>query len=249
MFDSLLLLIPIAAGIAAIMGAIVTIMTLRKRPHIFFSLFNRTEISIYNDETEQRISLLTAPIGNEKKRFFGETAKKLSAMLIYEAPPNSGRYSHVGNLSLPWVVGSYKPRIKTSRPLKSESNIQKALEHLLFDWKERDIPQGRGDNLAVAYGIEKVNKLFFATKPVLGIPLPSTKKQGARFAVAFIRLEIAGDNLASTLSDMTLIMASNWKDMNFPEKATIVKTPSKLRNFLLRIGFGREVKILGRKNQ
>lgn len=249
MFDLILFWIPIGAAIAGIIGLVVKILTLRKRPHIFFSLFNRAEISIYNEEDEERISLVTAPIGNEKKRFFGETAKKVSAMLIYEAPSGERQYSNICNLNLPWVVGSYPPRIKTKSPLKSERDIQKALEQKLFDWKERDIPEGRGDHLVLAYGIEKGNKVFFATKPAIGIPLPSTKKRGAQFTVAFLRLEVAGENLASTLSNFTFIMASKWDDINVPTNLIKVSTPSRLRNFLLRIGLCREVKVLGYKNQ
>jgi hypothetical protein len=38
-----------------------------------------------------------------------------------------------------------------------------ALEKHLFERKETNIPQGRTCALAVAFGIEKTNKMFFAS--------------------------------------------------------------------------------------
>lgn len=247
MLDSAIVIITIFGTIIGIIVAIIKILSIQKSPHIFFPYFKHSEITFSNGKNEEKISLMIAPIGNRRRRFFGDVAKKISVMLIYEAPDEKGAFSHLGNLSLPWVSNSYRPKIVTENPLNSSIDIQKTLEKNLFHWKERDIPQGRGENVIVAYGIEKTNKIFFATKPALEIILPKDreKKKGLVCIMARLRLEIAGENLPSTLSNFTCILASNWNDMNYPEKITLVKTPNKLRNFLLRLGFRKDVKLLG----
>ena len=241
MFDSILIIVPI---VGAIVGVLVGIRTLRKRPHIIFSLFKKAEISIYNEENEEKISLLSAPIANEKKRYFGDTAKKVSAMVLYRAPTNDGKLGLNASISLPWI-DFYGTRTRIVGPLKTEKDIQRALENHFFDRKERDIPQGRGEHLAVAYGIKKVNKLFLASNPPIEIPLPPPKKRGKELRVCFLALEVAGENLSSTVSEGTMIIADRWDNYGYPKKVTTLKTPSKIRNLLLRMGVGREVKVLG----
>jgi len=247
MFDSIPVIITIITVTGTIIAVFIGIRTLLKSPHITFSLFKKAEISIYNQENEENITLLTAPIANEKKRYFGDTAKKVSAMVIYRAPFNDNQLGLNASISLPWL-DSYGIRTRIVGKLISEKDIKRALENHFFDRKDRDIPQGRGEHLAVAYGIEKVNKLFFASNPPIEIPLPPPKKRGTDFTVCPLRLEVAGENLSSTVSEGTVIMANSWNNLAVPKKVTTIKTPSKIRNLLLRMGIGREVKVLGSKN-
>ncbi len=243
-FDLILIIITI---VGAIVGVLVGIRTQLKRPHILFSLFKKAEISIYNEENEEKISLLSAPIANEKKQYFGDVAKKVSALVLYRAPTNDGKLGLNASIDLPWL-DSYGTRIRIVGQLKTEKDVQRALENYLFDRKERDIPQGRGEHLAVAYGIKKVNKLFLASNPPIEILLPPPKKRGKELWGCFLALEVAGENLASTVSDGTMIIADRWNNLTFPKKVTTLKTSSKIRNLLLRMGVGREVKVLGSKS-
>jgi len=244
MFDLILIIIPI---VGAIVTVLVGMRTLRKRPHIIFSLLKKAEISIYNEENEEKISLLSAPIANEKKRYFGDTAKKVSAMVLYRAPSNDSKLGLNASIGLPWL-DSYGTRTRVVGQLKTEKDIQRALENHFFDRKERDIPQGRGEHLVVAYGIKKVNKLFLASNPPIGIPLPPPKKRGKELHSCFLALEVAGENLSSTVSGGTMLIVDSWDNFTFPKKAITVKTPSRIRNLLLRMGIGREVKVLGSKS-
>ena len=73
-------LIPIAISVITVASTITAIFlgirTLSKGPHITFSLFKKAEISIYTEDNEENITLLTAPIGNKKKAFLVKQLKK-----------------------------------------------------------------------------------------------------------------------------------------------------------------------------
>lgn len=248
MFDWITVIVGIIGVIGSAIGAFVGLRTLLKKPHIVFSLPKKAEISLYNEESDENLTLLMAPVANKKKLGFGDVAKKVSAMVIYRAPVDDKKVGLNANIEVPWLK-SFGSRTKIAGQLNSEEDIGRALEDRLFDRKERDIPQGRGEHLAVAYGIEKTNKLFLASNPPIEIPLPSPKKQqmGFRMSACPLRLEVAGENLSSTLSEGTVIVGDSWKNWGFPERVETMWTPSRLRNLLLRLGFGREVKILGSK--
>lgn len=243
-------LIPVIAGIIGItggvIGAFVGLRALLRKPHIIFSLPKKAKISFYNEENEENITLLMAPVANKKKLGFGDVAKKVSAMVIYRAPADDNKWRLNANIDLPWLK-SFGTRTKIVGQLNSEEDIRKALEDHLFDRKEREIPQGRGEHLAVAYGVEKTDKLFLASNPPIGIPLPPPKKRQTAYTSCPFRLEVAGENLSSTVSEGTMIVGNSWNNWSIPEKVTTLWTPSRFRNILLCLGFGREVKVLGSK--
>jgi hypothetical protein len=248
MFELVPVIVMITAGIIT---ASVGLRTLLKGPHITFSL-QKADFCLYNREHEERISLLLAPVANKKQRFFGETAKKVSASVIFRAPCDGERLGLNASAGLPWMK-SFGSRQKIVEQLRSEEDIQSALEDHLFDRTERDIPQGRGEYLIVAYGIEKTNKLYLASNPPIEIPLPphvkALKKPKIVFTGCFFRLEIAGENLPSTLSEGSVIFGDSWSNWSFPAKVTTIRTPSKFRNLLLRLGIRQEVKVLQSKNR
>lgn len=240
MFD----LIPITVGVLSLIVAIIlAIRTLRKRPFIFFRLFKKTEITIANGKREEKIALLSAPIENKVRSFFGDTAKKTSVNVLYEARSQDGKVQCFAG-EIPWL-NTYETRIEIEDQLKKQKDIQKALEKHFFYREKRDIPQGRGEHLAVAYGIEKTNRLFLATKPPIEIVLPSKSNKRMKMHASRLALEIAGENLSSTVSRMTMVIAIDWNNFSVPEKIELVYTPSRLGRILLRLGIGRETKILG----
>ena len=147
-----------------------------------------------------------------------------------------------------WTQDELDKLLKGKRKQRALKRHPKGSKNHFFDRRERDIPQGRGEHLVVAYGIEKVNKLFFASNPPAEIPLSSPKKRRIDFTVCPLRLEVAGENLSSTFSEGTVIIANSWNNLTIPKRVTTIMTPSKIRNLLLRIGIGREVKVLGGKN-
>ena len=236
----------IVGTIAAIIGATVGLRTLLKHPHITFSL-QKVDFCLCSRGCEERISLLLALVVNKKRRFFGEIAKKVSASVIFRAPSDDEWPGLNASAGLPWMR-PFGSRQKIAEQLKSEEDIQQALENHLFDRTERDIPQGRGECLIVAYGVEKTNKLYLASNPPIEIPLPHTVKAPSKPKIVltgcFFRLEIAGENLPSTLSEGSIILGNSWNNWSVPSKVITIRTPSKLRNLLLRLGICREVKVL-----
>ena len=247
MFES----VPMIVGtIAAIIAASVGLRTLLKGPHIIFSL-QKADFCLYNTEHEERISLLLASVGNKKQRFLGEMAKKVSVLVVFRVPSRDKWPGLNASALIPYFK-SFGGRQKIVEQLASEEDIQQALEDYSFDRTERDIPQGRGEYLTVAYGIEKTNKLYLASNPPIEIPLPphvkATKKPKSHFTACFFRLEIAGENLPSTLSEGSVIFGDSWNNWSFPVKVTTLHTPSKFRNLLLRLGIRREARILKSKN-
>jgi len=238
MLESIAIIIGIICGSIT---ASVALRTLMKAPHITFSL-KKAEICLYDGKCEEKIVLLMAPVGNVKKRLFGDAARKVSGIVLYRAPASDGKLESNASIGLPWL-NSFGIRTKVKQ-LESEEDIQRALEDRLFDRKERDIPQGRGEHLAVAYGIEKTNKLYLASNPPIGMPLPPADKPRIAFTGFFLRLEVAGENLPSTPSAGTMIMARSWSNWSYPKEVRTIWTPSRLRNLLLRVGFGRKTKVI-----
>lgn len=243
MFDLILVMFSTIGAIGAIVAIIIGIRTLLKHPFIFFNLFKRTEITIYNGREEEKIALLSAPIGNKKKRFFGDTAKKISVNVLYYAPSKDGKVRPHSN-EIPWLY-SYGTRIEIEGTLRTRRDIQKALEKHFFNREKLDIPQGRGEHLAVAYGIEKSNKMFLATNPPIELPLPPHQNRWKVMHSYTLALEVAGENLPSSQSRSTVLFAFNWNNFSVPKRVTAIYTPNKIRNFLLSIGIGREKKVLG----
>lgn len=242
-------LTPIITSILAVIGTLITIFlgvrTLLRRPHIIFSLFEKAEISMYNEEDEVKITLVSDPIANEKKFWIGNTAKKTSVFVRYRAPSDNQLGLNT-SIDIPFL-NTYGTRTKIVDHLKSLEDIQNALEKHFFDRNKRDIPQGRGEYVAVAYGIQKTNQLFIASKPPIEIPLPLPEKRGKELRVCFLRLEIAGDNIPSTTSDGTMIVGDSWNNLSWPTKIETLMSGNKFENLLLRLGIGRKVKVLGSK--
>lgn len=246
MLNSILTLFAILGGIGVVVTLIVGIRSLFRRPQIRFNLFDRAKITLYNESTTQRLFIISAPIANTKKGFFGDSAKKTIGMIHYRAPTEEEN-DFVGlntAISLPWL-NNYSQKIKVSGKLDTEEEIREALEKTLFDRTENNIPQGMGNHLAVAYTIEKTNKMFLASNPPIQIEFPKYKKNRTQFAMCSLRLSIAGENIPSTISKGTFIMANRWDNFTVPEKIVTEKTPSKIRNFLLRLGIGKNQEILG----
>lgn len=73
------LILTIVAATCSIIAAFAAIRALLKGPHITFSL-TKAEISLYNQEHEESITLLMASVANKKKSYFGDVAKKVSGM-------------------------------------------------------------------------------------------------------------------------------------------------------------------------
>jgi hypothetical protein len=191
--------------------------------------------------------LLTAPIANEKK-VFGDTARKVSGLILYRVPEDENPFGPSASSEIPWI-GFYGTQVRVNGQLKSDKDIQSALESSVFDRKERDIPQGRGEHLVVAYGIEKANKLFLASNPPIEIPLPPLNEKGMKLHTCSLRLEVAGENLESTVSDGTMIVADSWNNIGVSSEIKTLRTPSKIKNLLIRMGIGQDAKILGRKGK
>lgn len=146
-------------------------------------------------------------------------------------------------IGLPWLE-SFGTRTRVFEQLESEEDILRALEAHLFERKDMDIPQGREKYMAVAYGIEKTDKLFLASSPPIEIPLPPPEKRQEMFTSCPLRLEVAGENFQSTYSEGTVIIANSWVNWSIPSEVRTIMTPSKIRNLLIRIGFGRKVKVI-----
>jgi len=240
-------MVPVIIGtVAAIIATSVGLRTLLKRPHIIF-LLQKADFCLYNKEQEERISLLLASVGNKKRRFLGEMAKKVSVLVVFRVPSRDKRPGLNASALIPYFK-SFGGRQKIVEQLASEEDIQKALEDYSFDRTERDIPQGRGEYLTIAYGIEKTNRLYLASDPPIEIPLPphkkATKRPKSDFTACLFRLESAGENLPSTLSEGSIICGDSWNNWSFPTKMTALYTPSRFRNLLLRLGIRREAKIL-----
>jgi hypothetical protein len=244
MDGSVSILITAIGACASITALIIVARTLFKGPRVTFSL-KKTDISFYNQENTENITLLFAPIVNPKRWFLGDTAKKLSGLVLYRAPSDENWPGLNASIGLPWLK-TFEIRIRIDEQLKSKEGFQKTFETCLFDRKEKDIPQGRGECLAVAYGVERLHKLFLASDPSIEIPLPSgTDPQ--TFNATWLRLEVAGENLKSSQSEGTMILARDWKNWTYPTAVMTLYTPSKLRNLLLLLGFGRKKKVLESK--
>jgi hypothetical protein len=250
MFESIPIieLIPIIIGIiGAAIGASVAVRSWLKGPHVTFSL-EKAAFSLDAQGHDENIALLMAPVANKKKRFIGDAAKRVSGLVLYRAPVNDEKFGLNAAVGLPWLK-PFGTRTRLDKQLKSEEDIQQALEEHLFDRLERDIPQGRGEYLAVAYGVAKTNRLFLASNPPIEIPLPPPEKVPMVLTSCFLRLEVAGENVPSTLSEPTVIVAGDWKNWQCPKAVTTIRTPSKFRNLLLRMGFHRKVKVLESKTR
>jgi hypothetical protein len=231
---------PYIVGIVTFIVGIFALRYYLKKPHIKFSL-DRADVSLSNDEKEERITLLLAPITNEKQ-FLGDTAKGVTGCVFYRAPGvNHG--IGLASAGLPWSK-PFSKSIKTDNKLQSEQDIQNALENSLFNRITKDIPQGRRETLVVAYGIELTNKMFLASIIPIEFPLPKSSKNQKIMHGCFIRLEVAGENLPSTVSDGTVIIGDSWTNWSFPAEITKIRTPNRFENLLLRLGIGRKQKVL-----
>ena len=164
-------LVPVIVGvIAGIIGASLGLRVLLKGPHITFSL-QKADFRLFNQEQEEKLSLLLASVANRKKPFFGEMAKKVSVLVLFRAPSDDNWPGLNASAGLPWLK-SFGGKKGIVEQLKSEGDIKRAVEEHVFDRTDRNIPEGRGEFLVVAYGVEKSNKLYLAANPPIEIPLP-----------------------------------------------------------------------------
>jgi hypothetical protein len=226
---------PYIVGIVTFIVGIFALRHYLKKPHIKFSSY-RADVSLSNDEKEERITLLLAHIINEKQSL-GDTAKGVTGCVLYRAPGVNHGIGLNASAGLPWSK-SFSKNIKTDNKLQSEQDIQNALENILFNRIAKDIPQGRGETLAVAYGIELTNKMFLASIIPIEFPLPKSSKNQKIMHGCFIRLEVAGENLPSTMSDGTVIIGDSWTNWTFPAEITKIRTSNRFENLLLRLGIG-----------
>jgi len=60
----------------------------------------------------------------------------------------------------------------------------------------------------------------------------------------FFNLEVAGENLASVYMNGNCIFAESWDNWSYPISAETIHTPSRIQNFLIRLGFKRKIKVL-----
>ena len=224
---------------------LVGLRTFRRGPHIGFAL-DKTELFFDNPKDTQNVTLLIAYISNKKRRFLGDTAKKLSGRVLYRTPSKDNWPGLNATACLPWLRPSLA-HVRINEKLRLDKDFQRVFETQLFERTEKDIPQGRGEVLAVAYGIEKTNKLFFASSPPIEVPLPTSVKHKEVLTHCSLRLEVAGENLSSKCSEGTVIVAKNWKEWSYLVTVSTLHTPSRIRNLLLRIGIGRKVKVISSK--
>jgi hypothetical protein len=246
MFDVVSAVITIISIAASIIGVFLGILILKK-PHITFTL-DKSKISLYNEEKEEEtVSLLWASIANKKKRYLGDTAKNITACVLYRAPANDNSVEPNFSNGLPWLE-TFTSRTKIPQKLSSYEDVLGALEQHFFIRKETNLPQGRATGLAVAYGIKSINKIFLATKPPVEIPLPHPDKPHVAFTGCFLRLEVAGENLVSTQSEGTFIMARDWENWTVPSKVETIRSSNMLETALLRIGMSRKQKVVAVKS-
>lgn len=243
MFDIVSVLVTVITVAASIIGVVLGIVILKK-PHITFAL-HKSIVSLVNEEKEEEtLSLLWASIANKKKLYLGDVAKNITVCVLYRAPASDNSVGLNFSNGLPWSLETFTPRTKISQKLSSCEDVQNALEQHFFMRKETDLPQGRATGLAVAYGIKSINKIFLATKPPIEIPLPNPDRPQEAFTGCFLRLEVAGENLASTQSEGTFIMARDWKNWSVPSKVETIRSSNILENALLRIGFRRRKRVI-----
>lgn len=240
MFEVILGAITVTAAVSTVL---VCLRTFLRGPHIGFEL-EKAEISFDNPEGVQNATLLIARIANQKRRFVGDTARKLSGMIRYRAPSENDWRGLNASAGLPWLRPS-QAHIRIDKKLRLDEDFEAIFETRLFERMEKDIPQGRGEILAVAYGIEQTNRLFFASNPPIEIPLPPPEEHEIIFASCPLRLEVAGENLSSKSSEGTVILVKSWKEWTHPKTVMTLQTPSRIRNLLLRVGIGRKIKVLG----
>ena len=245
MFDTALIVFSIAG---TVFGVFVGIRTLFKKPRIDFSL-DKTIVTLYNGKKEQKVALLIAQIANKRKRVLGDVAKGITSCVLYRAPIEDDYIGLNSSIGLPWLE-NFKSRTRVSGNLDTQEEIVNALENCLFERKESDLPQGRARGLAVVYGLESTNKLFLASNPAIEIPLPPKDiDPKAVFSACFFRLEIAGENLPSTQSEGSVIIANSWSTWTFPERVETTHSTDKFENFLLGIGRGRKTKVIKGKSR
>jgi hypothetical protein len=206
------------AIIGGTVAAIAGIRVLFKKPEIIFSL-KRNDIELINENQVVKISLLTGLIGNKKRFFLGDIAKKVTGSIMIRSPPNDDWPGLDTGVYLPWMK-PYGENVKIDGQLSTEEDIQKALEINLFSRTEKDIPQGRGETLAVIYGVETFNKMYVASNPPIEIPLPESSEVSWRMQGIFFRLEVVGENLPSTMSKASVIFSDSWTHWSVPAKMT-----------------------------
>lgn len=238
MSESILAIVTVTASIVTVCAALRGFL---KGPHVTFSV-KKTETSFYYKEHEEKITLLIAAVVNKRKFWFGDCAKKVSATVLYRSPVDD-KIELNTSVNLPWLK-PFTTCTRVPKQLRLEEDVRRALEDHLFDRKEMDIPQGRAECLAIAYGIEKTNKLFLASEPPIEISLPPPETRQETFTFFAFRLEVAGENLKSTVSEGTVIMANSWSNWSVPSEVRTIMTPSKIRNLLLHIGFGQKKKVI-----
>jgi hypothetical protein len=243
MFDIFSVTVAIIGLVASIITVIAGFYVFRK-PHLSFIL-DKAIFSLTNGASEKAdISLLLALVSNMKRRFLGDTAKSVTACLFFRSEPVTGKSMGLdSSIGLPWLE-NFAVTNKIPEKLTSQEDIMNALEKHLFERKETNIPQGRGRGLAVAFGIEKTNKMFFASDPPIEITLPPPNQPRVAFHAVFLNLEIAGENLASRQEAGTLLMVKNWNEWTIPTKVEKLSTPSIWKNMLLNFGIGRKQKVI-----
>jgi hypothetical protein len=237
----------VTVAIIGLVAAIITVITglyVFKKPHLSFIL-DKANFSLTNEAREKAdISLLYALVSNKKKQFLGDVAKSVTACLFYRSEPVSEKSMGLdSSIGLPWLE-NFTVTNKISEKLTSQEDIMNALEKHLFERKETNIPQGRGRGLAVALGIKKNNRMFFASNPPIEITLPSPNQPQVAFHAVFMNLEIAGENLASKQEAGTMLMVKNWNEWTIPTKVETLLTPSNWKNMLLNFGIGRKQKVI-----
>jgi len=224
--------------------AVITGFYVFRKPHLSFIL-DKTDFSLTNQvEEKANISLLLAQVSNKKRQFLGDAAKNATVCLLYRSEPvNEKSMGLDSSIGLPWLE-NFAISNKIPEKLTSQEDVLSALEKHLFERGETDIPQGRARTLAVAFGIEKTNKIFFASNPPIELTLPSASQPQAPFTGVFLNLEIAGENFSSTRESGTLLMMKNWNEWTIPSKVETLSTPRTWKNMLLLLGIGRKQKVI-----
>lgn len=231
MLDPLTLIEVLATVISTIVAIVPIIIYLTKKPHLTFAL-QRAVLKVVIEGKTENVSILLARVSNLKKRFSGDTAKGTECSILRTALIKD-RVDPIAFISdLPWLQ-SYETELSINSPINTDLDLLKVLETQVFRRMPQTIPQGHSQTAIVMLAFERSNRFYWATNPPEELRI---SKEESRFIIHPFQLEVAGENAPSTASNGTLLIPFGWNNWSYPNKVALVRTPSKIMNFLLNKG-------------
>lgn len=215
--------------------ALVSLLVQLKRPHITFSLIHSRLPVHLNGKLLKELDILAASVVNQKGRL-GDSARGIRCALMRNAidlDRNAlGTFYH----ELPWTR-DHTDEIRVTKIPQTETDFAKLLEAGLFTRDPLTLPQGHGAVVAIAYRIKDGSRILYASRRPVESDIPPEEKKG--LWVPF-RIEVAGENLPSTVSNPSFLTVFRGQPWTVPESSRLQFSPSKLRNSLLRLGIQTE---------